>query len=93
MTVWFHDDDTPSASLADRCTLFPTKLCCFPSTWSRKLGAFPFTPLPPLPLQPDGRAFREVTLSHICDHALGSAIIYSLNYEASDVAYHFVYDG
>lgn len=44
-------------------------------------------------MQPDGRAFREVALSHICDQALGSAAAYVLNYEASDVAYHFVYDG
>ena len=42
--------------------------------------------------QPDGRIFGELTLS-LCDDNLGSAAAYIRNREASDAAYHLVYDG
>ena len=42
--------------------------------------------------QPDGRIFGELTLS-LCDDNLGRAATYIRNREASNAAYHLVYDG
>ena len=42
--------------------------------------------------QPDGRIFAELALSP-CDDNLSSAAAYIRNHEASDAAYHLVYDG
>ena len=43
--------------------------------------------------QPDGHIFGELTLLHIHDDAHNSATAYVCNCEASDIAYHLVYDG
>ena len=57
-------------------------------SWMR----FPSHSYQTLPPHPDGRTFGELTLSP-CDDNLGSAAAYIRNREASDNAYHLVYDG
>lgn len=42
--------------------------------------------------QPDGQIVCELSLSHICGDAHDRAATYLRNCEASDLAYHFIYD-
>ena len=53
---------------------------------------FPSRSYQTLPPHPDGRTFGKLTLSPFDDN-LGSAAAYIRNREASDNAYHLVYDG
>ena len=66
-----------------RCPLLLGK-----DNWMR----FPSRSYQTLPPHTDGRTFRELTLSP-CEDNLGSAAAYIRNREASDNAYHLVYDG
>ena len=93
MTVQFRHNGTTSASLAVwmyivsnetmRCSLLLGR-----DSWMR----FPSRSYQTLPPHSDGRTFGELTLSP-CDDNLGSAAAYIRNREASDNAYHLVYDG
>ena len=93
MTVQFHHNGTTSASLAVwmyivlnetmRCPLLLGR-----DSWMR----FPSRSYQTLPHHPDDRTFGELTLSQ-CEDNLGSTAAYIRNREASDNAYHLVYDG
>ena len=93
MTVQFHHNGTTSASLAVWIYIVPNEIVRCPlllgsDSWMR----FPSRSYQTLPPHPDGRTFGELTLS-TCDDNLGSAAAYIHNREASDNAYHLVYDG
>ena len=93
MTIQFHHNGAKSASLAVWMYIVPTKTMRCPlllgrDSWMR----FPSHSYQTLPPHPDGRTFGELTLSP-CDDNLGSAAAYIRNREASDNAYHLVYDG
>ena len=93
MTVQFHHNGTTSASLAVWMYIVPNETMRCPlllgrDSWMR----FPSRSDQTLPPHPDGRTFGELTLSP-CEDNLGSAAAYIRNREASDNAYHLVYDG
>ena len=46
-----------------------------------------------LPSRPEERTFVEFTLSHLGDEHYGGAAAYTCHTDASDVAYHLLYDG
>ena len=93
MTVQFHHKGATSASLAVwmynvhnetmRCPLLLGR-----DSWMR----FPSRSYHTLPSHPDGRTFCESTLSP-CEDNRDRAAAYIRNREASDNAYHLVYDG
>ena len=92
MTVQFHHGTT-SASLAVWMYIVPNETMRCPlflgrDSWMR----FPSRAYQTLPPHPDGGTFGELTHSP-CDDNLGSAAAYIRNREASDNAYHLVYDG
>ena len=93
MTVPFHHNGTTSASLAIWMCIVPNETMRCPlllgrDSWMR----FPFRSYQTLPPHPDGPTFGELTLSP-CDDNLGGTAAYICNREASDNAYHLVYDG
>ena len=93
MTVQFHHNGTTSASLAVWMYIVPNETMRCPiflgrDSWMR----FPSRSYQTLPPHPDGRTFGELTLTP-CEDNLGSAAVYIRNREASDNAYHLVYDG
>ena len=93
MTAQFHHNGATSASLVVWMYIVPNETMRCPlllgrNSWIR----FPSRSYQTLPPHPDGRTFGELTLSP-CDDNLGSAAAYIRNREASDNAYHLVYDG
>ena len=93
MTVQFHHNGAMSAFLAVWMYIAPNETMRCPlllgrDSWMR----FPSRSYQTFPPHPDGRTFGELTLSP-CDDNLGSAAAYIRNREASDNAYHLVYDG
>ena len=93
MTVQFNPNGAPSASLAVWIYIAPNETMRCPlllgrDSWMR-FHSRSYQTLSP---QPDGRIFGEHTLS-LCDDNLGSAAAYIRNREATDAAYHLVYDG
>ena len=93
MTVQFHHNGTASASLEVWMYIVPNETMRCPlllgrDSWMR-FSSRSYQTLPP---HPDGRTFGELTLSP-CEDNLGSAAAYIRNREASDNAYHLVYDG
>ena len=94
MSIQFHHDGVPSASLAVWMYIVPNETMRCPlllgrDSWMR----FHSRSYQTLPSQSDGRVFGELTLSHVCDDANGSAAAYIRNCEVSDAAYNLVYDG
>ena len=93
ITIQFHHNGSPSASLAVwmyivhnetmRCPLLLGR-----DSWMR-FHSRSYQTLSP---QPDGRVFGELTLSIGDDH-LGSAAAYFRDRASSDNVYHLVYDG
>ena len=81
MTVQFHHNGAMSASLAVWMYIVPNETMRCPLLFGRDSW-----------MHPDGRTFGELTLSP-CDDNLGSVAAYIRNREASDNAYHLVYDG
>ena len=93
MTVQFHHNGVMSASLAVWMYIVSNETMRCPLQLGRDSGMrFPSRSYQTLPPHPDGRTFGELTLSP-CDDNLGSAAAYIRNREASDNAYHLVYDG
>ena len=93
MTVQFHHNGTTSASLAVWMYIVPNETMRCPiflgrDSWMR----FPSRSYQTLLPHPDGRTFGEFTLSP-CEDNLGSAAAYIRSREASNNAYHLVYDG
>ena len=93
MTIQFNHNGTPSAPLAVWMYIVPNETTRCPlllgrDSWMR-FHSRSYQTLSP---QPDGRIFGELTLS-FCDDNLGSAAAYIRNREASNAAYHLVYDG
>ena len=93
MTVQFHHNGTTSSSLAVWMYIVPNETMRCPlllgrDSWMRFLSCSNQT----LPPHPDGRTFGELILSP-CEDNLGSTAAYIRNREASDNAYHLVYDG
>ena len=93
MTVQFNHNGTPSASLTVWMYIVPNETMRCPlllgrDSWIR-FHSRSYQTLSP---QPDGRIFGELTLS-LCDDNFSSAAAYIHNHEASNVAYHLVYDG
>ena len=93
ITAQFHHNGTASASFAVWMYIVPNETMRCPlllgrDSWMR----FPSRSYQTLPPHPDGRTFGELTLSP-CEDNLGSAAAYIRNREASDNAYHLVYDG
>ena len=93
MTVQFNHNGSPSASLAVWMYIVPNETMRCPlllgrDSWMR-FHSRSYQTLSP---QADGRIFGELTLS-LCDDNLGSAAAYIRNREASNAAYHLVYDG
>ena len=93
MTVQFNHNGTPSAFLAVWMYIVPNEtmrcsLLLGRDRWMR-FHSRSYQTLSP---QPDGRIFGELILS-LCDDNLGSAAAYIRNREASNTAYHLVYDG
>ena len=92
MKVQFNHNGTPSMSLAVWMYLVPNETMRCPlllgrDNWMR-FHSRSYQSLSP---QPDGRIFGEFTLS-LCDDNLGSAAAYIRNREASNAAYHLVYN-
>ena len=80
MTVQFHHDGAPSASLAVWMYLVPDETMRCPillgrDSWMR----FHSRSYQTLPSTPDGRVLGELTLTHICDNNVGDDL---------EVAYH-----
>ena len=80
MTVQFHHDGAPSASLAVWMYLVPDETMRCPillgrDSWMR----FHSRSYQTLPSTPDGRVLGELTLAHICDNNVGDDL---------EVAYH-----
>ena len=80
MTVQFHHDSAPSASLAVWMYLVPYETMRCPillgrDSWMR----FHLRSYQTLPSTPDGRVLGELTLAHICDNNVGDDL---------EVAYH-----
>ena len=93
MTVQFHHNGAMSASLAVFMYTVPNETMRCPLLLGRDSWmCFPSRSYQTLPPHPDGRTFGELTLSPFDDN-LGSAAAYIRNREASDNAYHLVYDG
>ena len=93
MTVQFHHNGATSASLAVwMYTVLNETMRCPLLLGRDSWMCFPSRSYQALPPHPDGRTFGELTLSP-CDDNLGSAAAYIRNREASDNAYHLVYDG
>ena len=93
MTVQFHHNGTTAASLAVWMYIVPNKTMRCPLLLGRDSWMhFPSRSYQTLPPHPDGRTFGELTLSP-CEDNLGSAAAYICNREASDNAYHLVFDG
>ena len=93
MTVQFNHNGTPSASLAVWMYIVPNETMRCPlllgrDSWMR-FHSRSYQTISP---QSDGRIFGELTLL-LCDNNLSSAAAYICNREASDAAYHLVYDG
>ena len=94
MTVQFHHDGAPSASLAVWMYLVPDETMRCPillgrDSWMR-FHSRSYQTLPPTP---DGRVLGELTLAHICDNSGGGASAYILNCDDLEVAYHLIYEG
>ena len=93
MTIQFHDNGSPSVSLAVWMYIVPNETMRCPlllgrDSWMR-FHSRSYQTLSP---QPDGRVFGELTLSIGGDH-LGSAAAYIRDRSSSDNVYHLVYDG
>ena len=93
MTIQFHPNGSPSASLAVWMYIVPNETMRCPlllgrDSWMR-FHSRSYQTLSP---QPDGRIFGELTLS-IGDNNLGSAAVYIRDRASSDNVYHLVYDG
>ena len=94
MTIQFYHNDTPSASLAVWIYIVPNETMRCPlllgrDSWMR----FHSRSYQTLAFTPDGRLFGELTLSHTLGDARNSAAAYVHSREATDTAYHLVYDG
>ena len=86
MTVQFHHDGEPSASLAVWMHLVPDETMCCPillgrDSWMR----FHSRSYKTLTSTPDGRVLGELTLTHICDNNVGGASAYIRNCDAPEV--------
>ena len=93
MTVQFHHNGAMSASLAVFMYIVPNETMRCPLLLGRDgCMRFPSRSYQTLPPHPDGHTFGELTLSPF-DDSLGSAAAYIRSREASDNAYHLVYDG
>ena len=93
MIVQFNHNGSPSASLAVWMYIVPNETMQCPLLLGRESWIrFHSRSYQTLSPQADGRIFGELTLS-LCDDNLGSAAAYIRNREASNAAYHLVYDG
>ena len=93
MTVHFNHNGTTSASLAVWMYAVPNETMRCPLLLGRDSSMrFHSRSYQTLSPQPNGHIFGELTLS-LCDDNLGSAAAYIRNREASNAAYHLVYDG
>ena len=94
MTVQFHHDGAPSASLAVWMYLVPNETMRCPillgrDSWMR----FHSRSYQTLPSTPGGRVLGELTLTHICGNNLSGASAYIRNCDDLEVAYRLVYEG
>ena len=93
MTVQFHHNGAPSASIAVWMYIVPDEtmpcpILLGPDSWMR----FHSRSYQPLPLTPDGRVHGELTLAHIYDNNVGGASAYIRNCGAPEVGYHLIYE-
>ena len=93
MTVQFHHDGAPSASLAAWMYLVPDETMRCPILLGREgWMRFHSGSYQTLPSTPDGRVLGELTLAHICDNNVGGASAYIRKCDDLEVAYHLIYE-
>ena len=93
MTVQFHHNDVPFASLAVWMYLIPDETMRFhillgQDSWVR----FHSCSYQTLPSTPDGRILGELTLAHICDNNPGGASAHIRKCDSPDATYHLIYE-